>query len=456
MRARWRVALTVMALLIPALPVSAVERPAYANEFFESGVDVFNPTAWGMKELSGGHEGAGLKSVMQPGAHWGSSGWWYFGSNGFTEPDELYWRYWLRFDDNFYIQSPARGKLPGPATLNGAGCKGGIPTTHDRPCFSARMLFSRTYPSAGQPGYPGGPDGKTLIGFYAYHLDAPPTRGDIWTWDPSVATLDNGQWYCVEGRIKLNTPGLHDGILQGWVDGAPAFDRSDVAFRFSDQGDMHIKSFWFDVYYGGNETSPRTNEIQFDSLALSDQKIGCEEYYNGSFFDDDYNIFENDIEWMADNGISSGCNPPTDTMYCPDRPVTRQVMAAYVARALDLPPSPVDYFDDDDGNIFEADINRMAHAGITDGCGPRLFCPSRTVDRGQMAAFLVRALGLKDNGGGNLFSDDDTSIFENEIDKLGTAGITRGCNPPANTKYCPAQAVNRGAMAAFLHRALGS
>jgi len=72
-----------------------------------------------------------------------------------------------------------------------------------------------------------------------------------------------------------------------------------------------------------------------------------------------------------------------------------------------------------------------------------------------MAAFLVRAIGYADDGGGNLFDDDDDSIFENDIDKLGTAGVTKGCNPPVNDKYCPGSVVTRGQMAAFLHRALG-
>ena len=70
-----------------------------------------------------------------------------------------------------------------------------------------------------------------------------------------------------------------------------------------------------------------------------------------------------------------------------------------------------------------------------------------------MAAFLVRALGLTDNGGGDLFTDDDGSTFESDIDKLGTAGITKGCNPSANTRFCPDAKVTRGQMAAFLVRA---
>jgi hypothetical protein len=71
-----------------------------------------------------------------------------------------------------------------------------------------------------------------------------------------------------------------------------------------------------------------------------------------------------------------------------------------------------------------------------------------------MAAFLVRALDLPAAPGID-FVDDDGSVFEADIEKLAAAGITRGCNPPANDRFCPNDAVTRGQMAAFLHRALG-
>lgn len=73
-----------------------------------------------------------------------------------------------------------------------------------------------------------------------------------------------------------------------------------------------------------------------------------------------------------------------------------------------------------------------------------------------MAAFLTTVFGWTDNGGGDLFIDDDTSIFENDIDLLGTAGVTKGCNPPDNTLFCPDNPVTRGQMAAFLYRAFTS
>ena len=71
-----------------------------------------------------------------------------------------------------------------------------------------------------------------------------------------------------------------------------------------------------------------------------------------------------------------------------------------------------------------------------------------------MAAFLVRALKYTDDGGGDLFVDDNLSIFQSDIDKLGTAGVTVGCNPPTNDRFCPDDVVTRGQMAAFLQRAL--
>jgi hypothetical protein len=71
-----------------------------------------------------------------------------------------------------------------------------------------------------------------------------------------------------------------------------------------------------------------------------------------------------------------------------------------------------------------------------------------------MAAFLVRAFGYIDDGGGNLFVDDDGSMFERDIDRLATAGVTMGCEAAPNAEFCPDGFVTRDQMAAFLHRAV--
>jgi hypothetical protein len=44
------------------------------------------------------------------------------------------------------------------------------------------------------------------------------------------------------------------------------------------------------------------------------------------------NQFHNSIDWMKDNGITVGCNPPANTRYCPNDNVTRGQMAAFMKR----------------------------------------------------------------------------------------------------------------------------
>ncbi len=133
-------------------------------------------------------------------------------------------------------------------------------------------------------------------------------------------------------------------------------------------------------------------------------------------------------------------------------------MAASLHPALDgiVEPTgdPINFTDDDD-SIFVADIAWLSATGITKGCSATEYCPDKPVTRGQMAAFLVRAMGYSDDGGGDLFNDDNESVFRFDIDKLATAGVTKGCNPPVNDEFCPNSNVTRGQMAAFLHRALG-
>lgn len=176
----------------------------------------------------------------------------------------------------------------------------------------------------------------------------------------------------------------------------------------------------------------------------------------GSFVDDDGNVHEVDIEAIAATGITRGCNPPANHYFCPDDHVTRGQMAAFLRRALGLPAATRDWFGDDTRSVFQDDINALAEAGITRGCNPPLnnrFCPDDPVERGQMAAFLRRAFGYPP-GTTDRFIDDDGSVFEADIDAIADAGITAGCNPPTNDHYCPLDLVERDQMASFLSRAL--
>jgi hypothetical protein len=166
----------------------------------------------------------------------------------------------------------------------------------------------------------------------------------------------------------------------------------------------------------------------------------------GTFADDDGNPFEADIEWLAAEGITLGC---AIDLFCPKAPVTRGQMASFLVRSLDLPAATTDAFTDDAASPHQADINSLAEAGITTGCGPGLFCPDESVTRQQMASFLTRALDLPVSPT-DFFTDDTGSIHESDINSLASDGITLGCAPGL---FCPTAEVLREQMAAFLHRA---
>jgi len=177
----------------------------------------------------------------------------------------------------------------------------------------------------------------------------------------------------------------------------------------------------------------------------------------GTFVDDNEHFAEGAIEAIAAEGITNGCNPPTNDRFCPDDNVTRGQMAAFLVRALGLPATSEDFFNDDQGSVFEGAINRLAAAGITKGCNPPTnsrYCPDDSVTRGEMAVFLARAFRLADGVGADVFVDDNGSVFEAAIDKIAIVRITTGCNPPTSDRFCPDSPVKRGEMAVFLSRAL--
>ena len=168
----------------------------------------------------------------------------------------------------------------------------------------------------------------------------------------------------------------------------------------------------------------------------------------GTFVDDNENLHEPNIEAIFAAGITTGCSV-SPSLFCPTEPVTRGQMAAFLSRALELVAPDRDYFTDDSASIFEDQINRLAAAGITGGCRASTYCPNDTITREQMAAFLVRAYDYPASGI-DAFIDEAASPFQAEINSLAAAGITTGC---AVDRFCPANAVLRDQMATFLARA---
>jgi spore germination protein YaaH len=165
------------------------------------------------------------------------------------------------------------------------------------------------------------------------------------------------------------------------------------------------------------------------------------------FRDVDDSAFLRDIIWISEAGITTGCGV---ARFCPSEAVSRGQMATFLDRAFNPPGPAPDRFTDDDESVHEPAINRIAKAGITTGCGRGRFCPDREVTRAQMATFLDRALDLPSTSE-DFFDDDEGSPHERAINRVAAAGITTGCG---SGRFCPDRAVRREQMAAFLHRAL--
>lgn len=110
-------------------------------------------------------------------------------------------------------------------------------------------------------------------------------------------------------------------------------------------------------------------------------------------------------------------------------------------------------FTDVDGNVHEESINGIASVGVANGTSSTTFSPELLVNRAQMASFIARALELDQplDEGGDAFTDDDGGTHEANIDKLAEAGIVEGTG---DGRYEPDQPVSRASMAAFVARAL--
>ena len=131
--------------------------------------------------------------------------------------------------------------------------------------------------------------------------------------------------------------------------------------------------------------------------------------------------------------------------------VTRADLARVVANAFDLPITTIDHFDDDDGLLEEAHINRLAAAGGTQGCREGAYCPDRVVTRGQLAQFIANLVELPESDETPFQDVTGSDAAADAINRLSAAGIVEGCGADA---YCPNRPVTRGELNTVLQRAL--
>lgn len=232
-----------------------------------------------------------------------------------------------------------------------------------------------------------------------------------------------GEWTLTvldpESDVVLTDRGAGESARSRWR-GTDEPDPGTYSFEFSSPGRRSAT--------GTFEVSPECDQVFCDILD---------------------SVHETAVVSLAERGVVSGCE---EDRYCPREQVRRDHMAAFMGRALELEPETGTTgarFDDVEGNQHEDHINALADHDIVRG-DDGAFMPAQPLSRDQMAAFLARGLDLEAESTGH-FPDVEGSVHEAAIDAIAEAGVTKGYE---DGTYGPRRNVLRDQIASFLHRAL--
>jgi hypothetical protein len=172
--------------------------------------------------------------------------------------EELYFAYDVYFEDD--AEFTKGGKLPG------LGIADYFSSAGTRPDGTDRWTGGLTWKAGGK------------IGNYVYHANQPGSYGEIFLWDDGVdgqAYFKKGEWNRVEIYYKMNTPGVLDGRLKGWLNGKLALDTNEPMYRMPGGEHLTIGAIAMATMYGGDESyAPTTDQhIYFDNFVVSTQPI---------------------------------------------------------------------------------------------------------------------------------------------------------------------------------------
>ena len=254
--------------------------------------------------------------------------------------------------------------------------------------------------------------------------------------------------YAESGCGTRSSTSTRTGISVGWGDKYPwnfAYQWIDITGLPSG---TYTLRYAVDLWRLFTE-SQESNNCSYVRLSISGSTVRV--LSRGSTCTDDYSStpFAADAAWGLSVGLGAGCDP---LLFCTYNVTHRDELAVFLSRLMRLPSTTQDFFDDDEGSRFETYHDRVAAAGIMNGCGTRRFCPTAMVTRQFLAVILAHALELPPSATDH-YTDDAGIGAEASINAVADAALIDRCGVGL---FCPTRTVNRGEMARILHRAFGS
>jgi hypothetical protein len=214
-----------------------------------------------------------------------------FDRAGIGAQDDVHYRYRVYFPDDYVWRNRSGGgggKLPGLAGKAAGGdeekvgaggqrwngrVEVGRGNLGDADGWSARVLWNkdRTVATYLYAQWPLGPRSRR-----SWFGHSQTCRADPHDQESEKLELSPGAWNTIELRVRMNTPGQRDGILQLWLNGRPCVDRSDVAYRSASHPDLRITEQYVTWFYGGpaRDAPDRDSTIYFDDAVLSRAYVG--------------------------------------------------------------------------------------------------------------------------------------------------------------------------------------
>jgi len=172
--------------------------------------------------------------------------------------NELYLAYDVYFEDDADFSKG--GKLPGLGIANYFSAAGKKPDGTDR--WTGALMWTK--------------NGK--ISSYVYHANQPNGYGQNIYWDDGPdgqVYFQKGKWNRVEIYYKMNTPGVLNGRITGWLNGKLALDTNKPMYRMPGGEHLTIGSISMITGYGGGQDwAPSTDQhFYFDNFVVSTQPI---------------------------------------------------------------------------------------------------------------------------------------------------------------------------------------